>query len=79
MLTEAQQLCDRQREQDRQAASEQQRAAILALASNFPQLWRDPSTPDRERKRMVRLLLEDVTLILAAHRSLQHNRSTCPH
>lgn len=63
MLTEAQQLCDRQREQDRQAVSEQQRAAILALASNFPQLWRDPSTPDRERKRMVRLLLEDVTLI----------------
>ena len=63
MLTEAQQLCDRQREQDRQAVSEQQRAAILTLASSFPQLWRDPSTPDRERKRIVRLLLEDVTLI----------------
>jgi len=26
-------------------------------------LWRDPNTPDRERKRMIRLLLEDVTLV----------------
>jgi hypothetical protein len=63
MLTEAQELCERQREQDRKVVNEQQRAAILALASSFPQLWRDPATPDRERKRMVRLLLEDVTLI----------------
>lgn len=40
-----------------------QRAAILSLANSFPQLWRNPETPDRERKRMVRLLLEDVTLM----------------
>ena len=63
MLAEAQELCERQRAQDRKAVDEQQRAAILSLARTFPQLWRDPSTPDRERKRMVRLLLEDVTLI----------------
>ena len=31
--------------------------------ADFPRLWRDPRTPDRERKRMVRLLLEDVTLL----------------
>jgi len=63
MLAEAQELCERQREQDRQVVNDQQRAAILSLANSFPQLWRDPATPDRERKRMVRLLLEDVTLI----------------
>jgi hypothetical protein len=63
MLAEAQQLSERQREQDRQVVNEQQRAALLALATTFPQLWRDPATPDRERKRMIRLLLEDVTLI----------------
>lgn len=63
MLTEVQQECEHQREQDRQVLSEEQRAAILALATNFPALWRDPRTPDRERKRMIRLLLEDVTLI----------------
>jgi DNA invertase Pin-like site-specific DNA recombinase len=62
MLVEAQELCERQREQDRKVVGDQQRAAILSLASSFPQLWRDPATPDRERKRMVRLLLEDVTL-----------------
>jgi hypothetical protein len=62
-LTEVQQECERQREQDRQVLSEEQRAAILALATNFPALRRDPKTPDRERKRMIRLLLEDITLI----------------
>jgi hypothetical protein len=39
-----------------------QREQVLALATNFPQLWNDPGTADRERKRMVRLLIEDVTL-----------------
>jgi hypothetical protein len=61
-LTETQQERERQRQQDRQALSDQQRAAILALAADFPRLWRDPNTPDRERKRMTRLLVEDVTL-----------------
>src|SRR5207247_2572979 len=63
MLAKAQERCDRQREQDRRLVTDQQRAAILSLARSFPQLWRDPATPDRERKRIVRLLLEDVTLI----------------
>ena len=40
----------------------EERARILALAKDFPRLWNDPRTPNRERKRMVRLLLEDVTL-----------------
>ncbi|MGH2396184.1 MAG: recombinase family protein [bacterium] len=62
MLAEAQELCEQQRAQDRKVVDDQQRAAILALADGFPKLWRDPATPDRERKRMVRLLLEDVTL-----------------
>ena len=63
MLAEAQELCERQLEQDRILVTDQQRAAILSLANSFPQLWRNPATPDRERKRMVRLLLEDVTLL----------------
>ena len=40
------------------------RARILALATDFPRLWHDPHTPDRERKRMVRLLIDDVTLLI---------------
>ena len=63
LLTEAQEQYEHQRQQDRVAVDGQQRARIAALASDFPRLWQDPKTPDRERKRMVRLLLADVTLI----------------
>jgi len=67
LLAEAQESCERQRAQDRKLVDDQQRAAVLSLAAQFPQLWRDPSTPHRERKRMVRLLLEDATLIREDH------------
>lgn len=50
------------KEQDARVLTHEQRNAILALASDFPRLWNDPGTSDRDRKRMVRLLLEDVTL-----------------
>lgn len=39
-----------------------QRARITALAADFPALWNNPATPVRERKRMVRLLIDDVTI-----------------
>ena len=61
-LTDAHEEYARRREQDARVLTNEQRSAILALASDFPRLWSDPGTPDRERKRMVRLLLEDVTL-----------------
>jgi DNA invertase Pin-like site-specific DNA recombinase len=61
-LGEAQQEYQRQRQLDRGLCSEEERAQIFALATDFPRLWRDAKTPHRERKRMVRLLLEDVTL-----------------
>ncbi len=61
-LTEAHEEYARRHEQDARVLTDDQRATILALTSDFPRLWRDPVTPDRERKRMVRLLLEDVTL-----------------
>jgi DNA invertase Pin-like site-specific DNA recombinase len=62
-LTAAQEQYEEQRKKDHAATSELQRASILALARDFPLLWQNPNTPDRERKRLVRLLLEDVTLI----------------
>ena len=62
-LAEAKQEYERQRQADQQMLTEQQRSQILALATDFPRLWRDPNTPDRERKRMLRLLLEDVTVL----------------
>src|ERR1044071_4177042 len=53
-LTEAQEHYEQQRRQDRAQVDEHQRARIAALASDFPRLWQDPKTPDRERKLMVR-------------------------
>jgi hypothetical protein len=70
LLTEAQEVCERQRTEDRKLIDDQQRAAILALSTTFPRLWRDPTTPDREKKRMIRLLLEDVTLLRDDHLNL---------
>ena len=35
---------------------------IRSLATDFPALWSNPDTPQRDRKRMVRLLVDDVTL-----------------
>jgi len=58
---------ERQREADRLLLDDEQRARVLALATDFPRLWQDPLTPDRERKRMVRLLLEDITLLRHDH------------
>jgi hypothetical protein len=61
-LTAAQEQYERQRQADRAALDQESRSRILALTTDFPKLWNDPKTPDRERKRMARLLIEDVTL-----------------
>jgi DNA invertase Pin-like site-specific DNA recombinase len=63
LLTQAQEEYQRQSQADRAVLSDEQRKQILALAADFPRLWRDPKTPQRERKRVVRLLIEDVTLL----------------
>ena len=62
-LNAAQEEYEKRSRRDMIAISEQQRASIAALSHDFPLLWLNPKTPDRERKRLVRLLLEDVTLI----------------
>ena len=61
-LEQAQEESDRQGQSDRLRISEEERAQILALTKDFPRLWKDPNTPDRDRKRMDRLLIEDATL-----------------
>ena len=51
-----------EKEAEAQRITAEQRARIMALAEDFPRIWNDPQTPNRERKRMVRLILEDVTV-----------------
>jgi DNA invertase Pin-like site-specific DNA recombinase len=61
-LAEAKDRYEKERQADRVGLNDEQRAAIVALAKDFPRLWNDPRTPERERKRMARLLIADVTL-----------------
>jgi hypothetical protein len=62
-LDTAQEDYEHQRQTDT-LLDDENRQRILALATDFPRLWQDPNTPARERKRMARLLIEDVTLLL---------------
>jgi hypothetical protein len=54
---------EQQCQKDRVAIDEELRTRLHTVATDFPRLWQDPNTLDRERKRLARLLLEDVTLI----------------
>jgi hypothetical protein len=62
-LADTQENYQRQRAQDRLIVNEPERPRILALVADLPALWRDPRTPHCERKRMLALMLDDVTLI----------------
>jgi DNA invertase Pin-like site-specific DNA recombinase len=39
-----------------------QQEEVLKLARDFPRLWKNLKTPVREKKRMIRFLIEDVTM-----------------
>jgi hypothetical protein len=40
----------------------EQRAKVRRLVEDFPRLWNAPSTKMRDKKRMVRLLIKDITI-----------------
>jgi hypothetical protein len=61
-LSEAELNYERQRQADQFRINATQREQILALAADFPRRWNDSGTTNRERKRMVRLLIEDITI-----------------
>ncbi|MGH8533307.1 MAG: recombinase family protein, partial [Gammaproteobacteria bacterium] len=64
-LDHLQQELEHQRQTDNRVLTEEARGRILELVKDFPRVWNDPKTPALERKRMVALLIEDVTLIKA--------------
>jgi len=61
-LEQAQEEFEKQSRADRLEIDQEEKSRILALTTDFPQIWNDPNTSDRDRKRMARLLIEDVTL-----------------
>src|SRR5712692_10144297 len=55
------QAADFQRKEARVFTPEQ-KAKVLALARDFPRLWHAPSTQAKDRKRMLRFLIKDITV-----------------
>jgi DNA invertase Pin-like site-specific DNA recombinase len=47
-----------------------QKQQILQLAGNFPKLWTAPTTTPRDRKRMLRVLIKDITISRGTERQL---------
>lgn len=47
---------------DISVVTDTERTELMALATDLPRLWHDPRTQMKEKKRMLRLLIEDVTL-----------------
>ncbi len=43
-------------------ATPEQKAQVLALARDFPRLWQAATTRPKDRKRMLRLLIKDITV-----------------
>ena len=55
------QMAEFQRQQTR-TFTLQQREQILALAADFPRLWQSETTSAKDKKRMLRLLVDDITV-----------------
>ncbi len=64
-----QQAAEFQRQQSR-VATQEQKAKVLALAKDLPQLWHAPTTQAKDRKRMLRLLIKDITVEKPAPKQL---------
>ena len=62
-LAAAQEDYEQQTQKQHQLFDSQTRQQLLPLPIDFPRIWNDPSVEPRERKRILRLLIEDVTLI----------------
>jgi DNA invertase Pin-like site-specific DNA recombinase len=61
-FAEAEEALVRWKETSGVALAPQAREEVLGLARDFPAVWNHPRTTSRDRKRMLRLLIEDVTL-----------------
>jgi DNA invertase Pin-like site-specific DNA recombinase len=73
-LGDAQATYDKARQQQPGQLTDQQKARIRQLVTNLPGIWNDPATPARERKRIARLLLTDVTVTRTSDTITAHIR-----
>jgi len=61
-LEEARAIEERHNQSDQHQVSTEERAEIVGTPERFRQFWIDPKTTTRQRKRAVRLVVEDVTV-----------------
>jgi DNA invertase Pin-like site-specific DNA recombinase len=61
-LNDAQDAYDKASQQHTGQLTAAQKQRIQQLVTDLPAVWNDPATPQRERKRIARLLLTDVTV-----------------
>jgi hypothetical protein len=62
-LAKARDERERARREDQIAIDDAIRDRLVAMTTDFKRLWSDSATPNRERKRMLAYLVEDVTLV----------------
>jgi DNA-binding transcriptional regulator YiaG len=63
ILANAREERERAREHDQFILDEAVRERLVAMTVDFNKLWADPDTPNRERKRLLAHIIEDVTLV----------------
>jgi len=61
-LQDANDYYEDHRQKESEKLKSAQKKEVLKLAKDFPRLWKNPRTPAREKKRMIRFLIEDVTM-----------------
>lgn len=66
-LEEARALEEQYNHTDQHRVSAQEQTEIGEVPERFRQFWQDPKTTARQRKRAVRFLIEDVTVLKAEH------------
>jgi hypothetical protein len=66
-LAKARDERERGRREDQIAIDDATGERLVAMTTDFKRLWSDPSTPNRERKRMLAYVIEDATLVKVPH------------
>jgi DNA invertase Pin-like site-specific DNA recombinase len=62
-LQDANDYYETHRRRESEKLKKAQEQEVLKLTRDFPAIWKNPNTPVREKKRMIRFLIEDVTMI----------------
>ena len=62
-LTQTREERERGRQQDHLLLGDTIRQRLVVMTTDFKKLWDDPSTANRERKRLLAYIIEDATLI----------------